>query len=445
MPDHSISTHRGSPISGAAEIWPEIDCALIEESRRAVPPCPLDLLPLPWRSWVSETARSAGAPVDYAVQALLAGVAGLCGAGVLVRITPAWSEPLVLWQALVGRPSSGKSPALASMRSLLGTLEAEPSGSEGEERPRIVLTDPALEALAHAVRANPRGVILWRDAPTAWLAELGPSWLEGWAAGALDGEGTLSRKKVELAKFPVSVLGTIRPEHLAAAVGKADAAVAARFLYTWPDPPPHIALSERRSANNDIALDLLRRIRRVARRPLNPLALAFDAEATKAFDGFLSALHRDLGHAEGLEADWMGKGSGTVARLAGILELLAWGCDSGIPPKHVGNPSVAAAIGLWRDYFRPHATFVFTRGGPDDDLLGQARRVVRWLRAGHRDEITREDVRCHALYRAVNAGRADLVIGRLTAGGILRSLPPQGARPVGRPAQRWQVNPAVLS
>ncbi len=37
----------------------------------------------------------------------------------LVRVTPAWDEPLVLWLALVGEPSTGKSAALAPMRRLL--------------------------------------------------------------------------------------------------------------------------------------------------------------------------------------------------------------------------------------------------------------------------------------------------------------------------------------
>jgi hypothetical protein len=90
----------------------------------SMPFFPRDLLPLPWRSWVSGTARSAGAPVDYVAQSLLAVVAGLCGAGALVRITPGCSEPLVLWQPLVGRSSSGKSPAPASLRALLGRLTA---------------------------------------------------------------------------------------------------------------------------------------------------------------------------------------------------------------------------------------------------------------------------------------------------------------------------------
>jgi hypothetical protein len=434
MPDSQLTSNPGHSVA-ANQGWPEVDCALVEDGRRAVPLFPLELLPLPWRSWVSETARSAGAPVDYVAQSLLGVVAGLCGAGALVRITPGWSEPLVLWQVLVGRASSGKSPALASMRALVGMLEREQKGGEGEAPPRIVVTGPELEALAEAVATNPRGVVLWRDEPTAWLADLGPAWLESWRGAPSTPEG---------ASLPVSVLGTMRPEHLMAAVSKADAAIVARFLYAWPDPPPYCALSERRHANNDVALDLLRRVRRVARTPVNPLILPLDAEATKAFDSFLARLHRDLGHAEGLEADWMGKGSGTVARLAGILELLAWsGSDSGALPTHVGASAVQAAIELWHDYFRLHAAFVFERGGPDD-LLRQARRVVHWLKVNHRGEVSREDIRCHALYRAVNARRADLVIARLDAGNVLRLVRPQGPRQPGRPAERWQVNPALF-
>ena len=435
MPDSQFTSSPDRSFA-TAETWSEIDLALVEDGRRAVPLFPLDLLPQPWRSWVSETARSAGAPLDYVVQALFGAVAGLCGGGALVRITPAWSEPLVLWQALVGRPSSGKTPALASIRALLGRLEGEPGSGEGEPKRRFIATDAALAALTEAVAANPRGIILWRDEPTAWLADLGPSWLDSWTAAGSTGHG---------AGMPVGVLGTIRPEHLMAALGKADASIVARVLYTWPDPPTYCALGERRTPNNDMALDLLRRVHRAARTPLNPLILPLNAEATKAFDSFLSVLHRDLGHAEGMEADWLGKGSGTVARLAGVLELLAWsGSDTGALPKEVGAPAVNAAVELWRDYFRPHALFVFEHGGPDD-LLRQARRVVHWIRDNRCNEVSREDVRCQALYRAVRAGRASLVIGRLSAGGVLRSIKRQGPRPGGRPAERWAVNPGLFA
>ncbi|GEP58846.1 hypothetical protein RSO01_60120 [Reyranella soli] len=74
-----------------------------------MPVVPLALLPNPWRDWTTDTERATGAPADYVVQSVLAGVAAMCGAGVRVRVTPAWDEPLVLWLAAVGEASSGAS------------------------------------------------------------------------------------------------------------------------------------------------------------------------------------------------------------------------------------------------------------------------------------------------------------------------------------------------
>jgi hypothetical protein len=47
--------------------------------------------------------------------------------------------------------------------------------------------------------------------------------------------------------------------------------------------------------------------------------------------------------------------------------------------------------------------------------------VVRWLKkAGAKAETTREEVRRHALGKTVNAGQADLVLGRPWSAGIVR-------------------------
>src|SRR5262245_17118640 len=92
--------------------WGEVDTAFLDPARSPVPAFPLDLLPPFWRDWVRDTAGALGVPVDYVAQSLLAAVSGLCGAGASVRVGPRWAEPLVLWQALVGAPSSGKSPAM---------------------------------------------------------------------------------------------------------------------------------------------------------------------------------------------------------------------------------------------------------------------------------------------------------------------------------------------
>jgi hypothetical protein len=435
--------------------WPDVDAALFDDGRGAAPAFPLELLPLPWRGWVADTATGAGAPSAYVAQALLAAVAGLCGAGAVVRLAPAWTEPLVLWQALVGRPSSGKSPALAPVRALLATLHEELEGDANGKKPLVLLNEGSAETLADALAAAPRGVILWRDEPPGRLAlfddDAGKDrsrWLEAWQAGPVVLHG--ARQVVRHERCPMSLLISIRPDRLTAALGKDDPrkdddGLAARLIYAWPDPPAFRPIAERRPARDEQALDLLRSISRVVRSPADPLVLALDAAAAKEFDAFLADLHALLQHAEGLEADWLGKGSGTVARLAGILALLAWsGGGAGGAPKMVGGEVMEAAVRLWSDFLRPHARLVFDRAGPSDGER-QARRVVRWLKANRPAEVSREDVRRHALGRSLDAARTDGVLERLCAAGALRSKVLVFSAQGGRPARRWEVNPALAA
>jgi hypothetical protein len=456
----------GQPEAG----WPELDVSFLEEKRGAVPPFPLDLLTQPWRDWVGDTASSAGAPADYVVQAVLAALAGLCGAGVAVRITPVWSESMVLWQAVVGEPSSGKSSALASMRRLLGSIEAErrmhddvkqeahaepvkEAGSgDASVQSQVVVADAALEIIAEIVSGNPRGVILWRDEP-AWLAQLGEAghdgsdrarWLEAWNAGSVTLKRRTDKRSLHLERFPVSILATTPPDRLKEVLEEGDDGPAARFLYAWPGPQPYCPLANGKIAQDDDALKMLRRISRLARTPDDPLVLSFDRHGVEAFDGFLGGLHADRRRTEGLEAAWLGKGRSTVARLAGALELLAWsGSDAPGLPGHIGREQVEAAAALWTGYFRPHARAVFDRAMPtiSEDRV---RRVARWLKDSGATVVSREDIRCRALGRTVNAEAAQQVLYRLDFLGFVRPDRADDQAGPGRPARRWQVNHALV-
>jgi hypothetical protein len=320
--------------------WPAIDTSLLDDGRGAVPPFPIDLIPQPWRDWTADRARGAGAPVDYAVQALLAAVSGVCGAGVEVQITPEWSEPLVLWQALIGASSSGKSPVLERVRGVLASIEARLRRSEGEREggsARIVVGNPSIRAIAQAVAGNPRGVLLWRDHPSSWLAELGRSaddcahWRQAWSARGVTLEDR-SEPPLQLDRLAVSVLCTIEPD-LLAQLGSADQGLAARFLYAWPDPAPFCPFRERRKSNADESVRMLLLIEEQARRSAGPLVLSFEASGLDRFERFLEGFHRETRDAEGLDGAWAGKGPGTVARLAAALELLGWSGGPATPPS----------------------------------------------------------------------------------------------------------------
>ncbi len=447
---------RGSarPTSARAPAgWPALDPSLLEDGRPVVPAFPLDTVPQPWREWVSDTAGGAGAPVDYVAQAVLGAVAGLCGAGVKACVTPSWSEPLVLWQALVGAPSAGKTPALDAIGRPLASVEkllqrdsgAGASPVQAVAGPvqggKLVVREADLAALTRSVAARPPGVLLWRDEPTPWLSALaretrhdrprGP-FVDAWsAAGGL----------------PVSVLCSLHPDGLAEALEGTPDGLATRFLFAWPSPPAPRGLSADAPPREDEAVTMLHRIGGAVGTPDRPLTLAFDGDAVKSVERFLTWLQEEIRGTEGAEAGWLGKGRGTVVRLAAILALLDWSrhAPTARLPGTVRADHLQAATRLWRDYFRPHGRAVLDRCAPSD-FERQVRRVVRWLKkAGAKAETTREEVRRHALGKTANAGQTDMVLGRLWSAGIVRPAAhdplPQG----GRPPQRWEINPALAN
>ena len=141
---------------------------------------------------------------------------------------------------------------------------------------------------------------------------------------------------------------------------------------------------------------------------------------------------------------WLGKGRGTVARLAGVLELLAWSAPgSSVPPGPIGRATAERAVRLWSDYFRPQARALFHHSVPGE-CERLARRVARWLRRRGLTEVSREQVRTEALDRRVDAAETDQVLYRLQGAGILRHV--LYTAPLrGRPPNRWWVNPRLTT
>jgi hypothetical protein len=303
---------------------------------------------------------------------------------------------------------------------------------------KVVVHDAALATLTRSVAARPPGVLLWRDEPTPWLSALaretrydrprGP-FIDAWSAAD---------------NLPVSVLCSLHPDGLVEALEGTPDGLAARFLFAWPSPPAQRGLSADAPPREDEAVTMLHRLAGTVGTAEKPLVLAFEEDAVKAFDRFLVGLCDEIRCVEGLQAGWLGRGRGTIPRLAAAFTLLAWSERPGDRlARAIGREQLQAATRLWQDYFRPHARAVFDRGAPTTQDR-QTRRVVHWLRRRKAREVSREDIRRSALCQSATAAAADQVIYRLEAAGILRGLRDEPFSHNGRPARRWQVNPALV-
>jgi hypothetical protein len=436
MPD---SLETIAPVGNA---WPDIDPSLLEDGRPALPDLPARCLSPWWQTWVNETAHATGAPADYILQALLASVAGVCGACVVARLTESWDEPLILWLALVGGPASGKTPALVSLRRALAAVD-KTAGREGRG-PVVVEEEVPLSRLLASARQRPAGALLWRDEPAIWFANLGnngrglprplTTLLDTWSP---------FRTALGPSSPALSILGCLDPARLDDALRGGDDGRAARFLYAWPRRAPWRGFLERPALRESDAVNALDRIARTVGDPGSPLALTLDEGALKVLDGQIGRLNQELARADGVEAAWLGKGRGMVARLAAALTLLDWGARASsmaVPPSAIGGEAMLSACHLW-DYYRSHARAVLARASPTDGER-LMRRVLAWIRSRGADGISREDVRRDALGQALNAAQSQQVIDSLERAGFLRPVEVEPGRN-GRPAHRWHVNPIV--
>ena len=81
--------------------------------------------PIPARDLAEAAAESIGCPVDFPAVAILAAASGIIGRSASLLIKPGYFESASLYVALVGSPSSGKSPALRAALAPVWSIAAK--------------------------------------------------------------------------------------------------------------------------------------------------------------------------------------------------------------------------------------------------------------------------------------------------------------------------------
>jgi putative DNA primase/helicase len=271
----------------------------LDDTLLPVLPMTPEMLPERFVGFVTTTAEQMQTPPDYLAAAVMAVAAGVVGAKAEIRPKQhdPWLVTPTLWAALVGAPSSMKSPCLkAATRPVLAIesdlrdayasemqlyeLERELAEEKQEEakleakallpkdrekardileaaqgelseptQRRIVVNDATVEKVGEIMKDNPTGLLLVRDELSGFVAKQSREDTQTERAFFLecfDGQNPytydrIGRGTIHIERCVLAIVGGIQPSRLAPLVkgavdGTADDGFLQRFqLAVWPD------------------------------------------------------------------------------------------------------------------------------------------------------------------------------------------------------------------
>ncbi len=271
-------------------------------------------------------------------------------------------------------------------------------------------------------------------------------WLESW-----NGEPhTVERmgRMLSVDHLLIGVVGGMQPDKLVASVEGDHDGKYARVLCAWPDEPAWLGLNNDASEIDADIYNVISRILTLAELTqegrLVPHSIGLDPEAAQSFAQFAQFAHQEKNAFEGREREWFAKATAHVLRLANTLTHVEWALTTDTTkPVAVNRTTMQAAIRLVRDYFWPHARACLRLIGFTERHTN-ARRVLLWIRAKRKTEVSREEIRRDALSQRLDAEETTALLTALSKSGWLREEVTEPGPQGGKPARRWLVNPKLF-
>jgi hypothetical protein len=358
------------------------------------------------------------------------------------------------WKKEVESAAEGKVVSLDRYRS---TVTSEPVMPEAAidpgpfVAPRLYVSNVTIERLAVLLQARPQGMLMLSDELAGLFLNMSrysggqdnEFWLEAWNGGAYTVE-RMGRSPVSVDYFLVGVVGGLQPDKLARSFKGDLDGMYARVLFSWPAEPPYLPLTnEVAEIEPEIVNALTRIINLVDEKEdtFTPRNIPLSPKAVEVFELFRQFQHKERKALDGREREWWAKSPAHVLRLAGTLSYLTWSWVGGAEPERIEVEFVDAAVRLVRDYFWPHSRAALRQIGLNE-RHGNARRLLRWIRAHNRREISLKDARRDALGQSLDADETqELLNGLAKAGWFRETTTPTD----GRSKHRWEVNPLLFA
>jgi hypothetical protein len=447
---------------------------------------PLEVLPGPARDLAEATAESIACPVDFPAVALLAAASGAIGRSASLLIKPGYFASASIYAALVGGPSSGKSPAIRAAlapvwfiaqmlyelwRAAMGAWESAKPDERGEEPilKRIASTDPTTEALGPLLANNPRGLVVAPDEMTKWVLSMDqykggkggdrPFYLSAWCGEPVFIDRAKHTREPIAVPHPfLTVVGGMTPDMLSTLPegrGRDDGFMA-RLLFAYPDRVP------RRYSTQGIPDDVAdewrrlaltlwhREMRDVDGRPA-PHLIRMTPEAAREWAAWCQAHYAEQeadDFPDSLEGPW-GKLEAYAGRLALILHLMDLASD---PTRTVAADlpelprRIIADAARLVAYFKAHARRVHAAmGGKCTDGGEDVRALVRWILRNDLARFSERDIaRNFDRFQDDPAALAD-ALWWMAGNNLIRPSrePEEAPKPGRKRSPAYEVNPTL--
>jgi hypothetical protein len=431
------------------------------------PPLPSGLLPDALERFAHEEGDLTGAdPSGFAVAALV-----VCGAALpdhtqlqVKRHDPNWLEEARFWAALVGNPSTKKSPIILRVTKAIRLLDAalwhtfmaeqeiyknlsseEREKHEPPKQKRLLLGDTTVEAAQEVLKDSPDGVLCIKDELAGWFGAMDKYSGRGAAADrafwlqAYDGRSyvvnRIKRGPFVIPNLSVSLLGGIQPDPARrVSDDTVDDGLLQRLIPVILAPAQ--ADKDTPTGNAGRRYDALIGELHERSRPRAPLQLN---DAALEIRQDLVRKHIELMKCEAINrklAAHLGKYDGIFARLCLLWHCIEQPAEDLIVTEHTAR----RVADFLQRFLLPHA-MAFYAGtlalSDDHDRLTQ---IAGYILAKKLTRITNRDVQ-HGInaFRGLERQNIESVFDQLEALGWLMRMPgSQWSKP-----PHWLVNPEV--
>lgn len=421
-------------------------------------PFPLDVLPEVVRRYVVEASDALGCDPAFVAAPVLVVLAASIGDSCVIRLKSTWSEPSILWMAIIAPSASQKTPAInlalaplfpinrrgfQDHEKMMGEYERDMlvydsdladwkrTGRKNDEPPptkpqkpeckRYIVSDITLEALVDRLSSNPHGLLVFVDELAGWIGSFDAyrsgsakdesAWLAIHSGSPLTVDRKTGKPTTYIERPVVSIIGGIQPGVFASLFGgrdgkqKAESGMTQRLLLCQPPlkaktwKPDAIIDPETEKALFEVVERLVELSPTISPEGERvPYKIDLDRDAKVVWERFYNEHAEETHESTGaIRAHW-GKLEAYAARLALVLHLVELVVDDDGPTK-INARSMTAGIQLTR-WFGGEARRIYQDILMVDGKVDTAERdLVEWIERRGGSTTVRELTRGPSTYK----------------------------------------------